>query len=207
MDKGTATSVELDYFVHPSAYVDEGAQVGSGTSIWHFSHVMPRAVIGSDCNLGMNVFVDNNACIGNRVKIQNNVSVYNAVELEDEVFCGPSVVFTNVVNPRSFIERKHEFRRTLVRRGASIGANATIVCGHEIGEYAFVAAGAVVAKDVPAYALMAGVPARRMGWVCACGMTLREGEQGAELGCSNCGARYIAEGERLQRSSLVASEI
>jgi UDP-2-acetamido-3-amino-2,3-dideoxy-glucuronate N-acetyltransferase len=151
--------------IHNTAVIDEGALIGDQTHIWHFCHVMPAAVIGSHCNIGQNVFIDNNVRIGNGVKIQNNVSVYNGVQLEDGVFIGPSVVFTNVMNPRSFIERKEEFRPTLVQKGASIGANATIICGITIGEYAFIGAGAVVTKDVPPYALMTGNPARQVGWV------------------------------------------
>lgn len=150
-------------FVHPSSFVDEGAQVGEGTQIWHFCHIMPGAVIGKNCKIGQNVFVDNNVRIGHGVKIQNNVSVYNGVTLEDDVFVGPSVVFTNVINPRSFIERKHEFRQTLVQTGASIGANATIVCGVTIGKYAMIGAGSVVTKDVEGYALMVGNPAKQVG--------------------------------------------
>ncbi len=175
-------------FIHESAYVDEGAQVGPRTRIWHFVHVMPGAVIGADCNLGQNVVVLNGTRIGDRVKIQNNVSVYEGVELEDDVFCGPSMVFTNVINPRSHVSRKDEYRRTLVKRGASIGANATILCGTTLGEYCFVGAGAVVTKDVPAYAIVTGVPARRTGWVCTCGVTLRG--KGA-MTCAACGARYV----------------
>jgi UDP-2-acetamido-3-amino-2,3-dideoxy-glucuronate N-acetyltransferase len=155
----------MDTQIHGSAVVEDGASVGPGTSIWHFCHVMPAAVIGSHCNIGQNVFIDNNVRIGNGVKIQNNVSVYNGVSLEDDVFIGPSVVFTNVINPRSFIERKTEFKPTLVQKGASIGANATIICGISIGEYAMIGAGAVVTKDVPAYALVVGNPARQVGWV------------------------------------------
>src|SRR5213079_972652 len=152
-----------DFFVHESSYVDDGAQVGSGTKIWHFCHVMPGAVIGERCSFGQNVVVMNGVRIGNNVKVQNNVSIYEGVELEDDVFCGPSMVFTNVINPRSHVSRKDEYRRTLVRRGSSIGANATIVCGITLGEYSFVGAGAVVTKDVEAYAVVAGVPAKRIG--------------------------------------------
>ncbi|MCO6497408.1 MAG: N-acetyltransferase [Chitinophagaceae bacterium] len=153
-----------NYFVHESSVIDEGAVIGEGTKIWHFCHVMPKAVIGDNCNIGQNVFVDNNAAIGNRVKIQNNVSIYNGVELEDDVFVGPSVVFTNVINPRSFIERKDQFKKTLVRKGASIGANATIVCGVEIGAYALIGAGAVVTKDIPDFAIAVGNPAKITGY-------------------------------------------
>lgn len=181
-----------DYFVHESSYVDDGAVIGKGTKIWHFCHVMPGAVIGERCNLGQNVVVMPGTKIGNNVKIQNNVSIYEGVELEDDVFCGPSCVFTNVLNPRSHVSRKDEYRRTLVRRGVSIGANATVVCGHSIGEYAFIGAGAVVRGDVPAYGLMVGVPARRIGWVCQCGvrLTVRNGE----ATCGACGTRYTETG-------------
>lgn len=151
--------------IHSTAVIDSGASIGEGTRIWHFCHVMPGAIIGQNCILGQNVFVDNNVSIGNGVKIQNNVSVYNGVKLEEDVFIGPSVVFTNVINPRSFIERKNEFKNTLVKRGASIGANATIICGITIGEYAMIGAGAVVTKDVEAYALVVGNPGRQVGKV------------------------------------------
>jgi UDP-2-acetamido-3-amino-2,3-dideoxy-glucuronate N-acetyltransferase len=173
-------------FVHESAYVDDGAVIGSGTKIWHFCHVLAGAVIGERCSLGQNVVVMNGVRIGNNVKIQNNVSVYEGVELEDDVFCGPSMVFTNVINPRSHVSRKSEYRRTLVRRGASIGANATIVCGATLGEYSFIGAGAVVSKDVPAHALMVGVPARRVGWMCQCGERLAH----EATRCATCGAEY-----------------
>ena len=159
-------------FIHESSYVDDGAQLGDGTKVWHFSHVMPGAVIGCDCVLGQNVNIGGGARIGDRVKIQNNVSVYDNVILQDDVFCGPSCVFTNVVNPRAFVERKNEYRQTVVQRGASIGANATIVCGVTLGEYCFVGAGSTVTKDVPAYALVAGVPARQLGWVSREGIVL-----------------------------------
>lgn len=152
-------------FIHNSSIVDEGANIGPGTHIWHFCHVMPTAVIGANCNIGQNVFIDNNVSIGNGVKIQNNVSVYNGVTLKDDVFIGPSVVFTNVINPRSFIERKNEFKKTLVEKGATIGANATIICGITIGQYAMIGAGAVVTKDVAAYALVVGNPGRVVGEV------------------------------------------
>jgi UDP-2-acetamido-3-amino-2,3-dideoxy-glucuronate N-acetyltransferase len=155
----------MEYQVHPSAIADPGAQIGKGTRIWHFSHIMPGAVIGANCNIGQNVFIDNNVVVGDGCKVQNNVSLYNSVVLEAEVFIGPSVVFTNVINPRAFIERKLEFKPTVVARGASIGANATIVCGVRIGEYALVGAGAVVTKDVPDYALVVGNPARIIGEV------------------------------------------
>ena len=162
----------MGVFVHESSYVDDGAAVGDGTKIWHFCHVMPGAVIGERCSLGQNVVVMPGTRIGNNVKIQNNVSIYEGVELEDDVFCGPSMVFTNVINPRSHVSRKHEYQKTLVRRGATIGANATIVCGVTLGEYAFIGAGAVVTKDVRSFALVTGVPGRQVGWMCRCGERL-----------------------------------
>lgn len=160
------------YYVHPTAIIDEPCQIGEGTKIWHWVHVMSGAAIGNNCNLGQNVFVASKAILGNNVKVQNNVSIYDEVILEDDVFCGPSMVFTNVINPRSHVSRKHEYLKTLVQKGASIGANATIVCGHSIGRYAFIGAGSVVTKDVPDYALMVGVPARRIGWVSRAGNRL-----------------------------------
>jgi UDP-2-acetamido-3-amino-2,3-dideoxy-glucuronate N-acetyltransferase len=184
-------------FVHESSYVDDGAKVGAGTKVWHFCHVMPGAVIGERCNLGQNVVVMSGVKIGNNVKIQNNVSIYEGVELEDDVFCGPSMVFTNVINPRSHVSRKDEYKRTLVRRGSSIGANATIVCGVTLGEYSFVGAGAVITKDVPAHALMAGVPAKRMGWMCQCGERLPDSGAGS---CAACGTVYERAGDTLRRT-------
>jgi len=189
-----------DYFVHESAYVDDGAVVGAGSKIWHFCHVMPGAVIGEACSLGQNVVVMNGTRLGRNVKVQNNVSIYEGVEIEDDVFCGPSMVFTNVVNPRSHVSRRDEYRRTLVRRGASIGANATIVCGVTLGEYCFVGAGAVVTKDVPAYAMMAGVPARRIGWMCHCGIKLPSVAAGA-MRCESCGATYELVDGQVRRLS------
>ena len=191
----------MSYFAHESSYVDEGAVIGSGTKIWHFSHVMPGAVIGERCNLGQNVVIMPGTKIGNNVKIQNNVSIYEGVELEDDVFCGPSCVFTNVMNPRSHVPRKNEYRRTLVRRGGSIGANATIVCGVTLGEYAFIGAGAVVTSDVPAYGLMVGVPARRVGWMCQCGERLHT--SAGRAACGVCGASY-EESEGMLRQTLPA---
>jgi UDP-2-acetamido-3-amino-2,3-dideoxy-glucuronate N-acetyltransferase len=184
----------VTYFAHESSYIDEGAVIGNGTKIWHFSHVMPGAVIGERCNLGQNVVVMPGTKIGNNVKIQNNVSIYEGVELEDDVFCGPSCVFTNVMNPRSHVSRKNEYRRTLVKRGGSIGANATIVCGVTLGEYAFIGAGAVVTADVPAYGLMVGVPARRVGWMCQCGERLHPSSGGGRAACGVCGATYEESG-------------
>ncbi len=162
----------MSVFIHESSYVDDGAVIGDGTKVWHFCHVMSGSVIGERSSLGQNVVVMPGTRIGNNVKIQNNVSIYEGVELEDDVFCGPSMVFTNVVNPRSHVFRKHEYQRTLVRRGATIGANATVVCGVTLGEYAFVGAGAVVTKDVKSFALVTGVPARQVGWMCRCGERL-----------------------------------
>lgn len=185
-----ALHIEAGAFIHPSAYIDPPAFIGAGTRIWHFCHILPGAHVGRDCVLGQNVMVGAGVRIGDRCKIQNNVSVYPGVTLEEGVFCGPSCVFTNVVNPRAGIERKHEFRPTLVQRGASIGANATIVCGHTLGAYSMIAAGAVVARDVPAFALVAGVPARRIGWVSHDGERL-----GSGLICPRSGRRYRQVGD------------
>jgi UDP-2-acetamido-3-amino-2,3-dideoxy-glucuronate N-acetyltransferase len=186
-------------YVHPTATVDDGAQIGAGSKIWHYCHVMRGARVGERCILGQNVFVGATAVIGDRVKIQNNVSVYDAVTLEDEVFCGPSMVFTNVIIPRAFIERKSEYLPTRVGRGATLGANCTILCGHTVGAYALIGAGAVVTRDVKPYALMLGVPARHAGWVCRCGVTLcaPATDQGA-LTCASCAARYAVEGGELR---------
>lgn len=173
-------------FVHESSYVDDNVSIGSGTKIWHFSHILSNCDIGEDCSLGQNVVIGPNVSVGSRVKIQNNVSVYEGVTLEDGVFCGPSCVFTNVNNPRSEIVRKDEYRKTIVRRGASIGANATIVCGNDLGEYCFIAAGAVITKEVPPYALMAGAPAKRIGWMSKAG-----GRLGDDLICPIDGTAYF----------------
>lgn len=173
--------------IHPTAIVDDGAQIGDGSRVWHWVHICGGARIGNNCSFGQNVFVGNDVVIGNNVKIQNNVSVYDAVRLEDDVFCGPSMVFTNVYNPRSAITRKNEYRQTIVKRGATLGANSTVVCGVTIGENAFVGAGAVVNTDVAPYSLMLGVPARRRGWMCRCGTQLKG--QG-EFRCEECGAQF-----------------
>jgi UDP-2-acetamido-3-amino-2,3-dideoxy-glucuronate N-acetyltransferase len=180
--------------IHPTAIIDEGAVVGEGTRIWHFCHLMPGARVGKNCILGQNVFIDNNTSIGNGVKIQNNVSVYNGVEIEDDVFLGPSMVFTNVRNPRSFIERKSEFRKTLIKKGATIGANATILCGIEIGSYAMIGAGTVVVKNVPSYALIVGNPGQQIGWISEAGHTLDFGDGDTAI-CPQDGKHYkIANG-------------
>jgi UDP-2-acetamido-3-amino-2,3-dideoxy-glucuronate N-acetyltransferase len=189
-------SVHPEAVVHESAYVDDGATIGAGTRVWHFCHVLGGAVIGERCSLGQNVVVMNGTRVGNNVKVQNNVSIYEGVELEDDVFCGPSMVFTNVVNPRSHVSRRHEYQRTLVRRGATIGANATIVCGTTLGEYAFVGAGAVVTADVAAHALVVGVRARRVGWMCHCGERLADSGEGT---CAACGSIYERTGAGIRR--------
>lgn len=185
-----------DYFVHESSYVDDGAHIGDGTKIWHFCHIMPGAVIGEKCNLGQNVVVMPGTKIGNNVKIQNNVSIYEGVILEDDVFCGPSCVFTNVGRPRSHVSRKSEYERTLVGRGSSIGANATVVCGITMGEFSFIGAGAVVTSDVLPYALMVGVPARRVGWMCNCGERLHH--TAGMSTCLRCESSYVERSGRLE---------
>jgi len=184
------------YFVHASSYVDEPCEIGPGTKIWHFSHVMKNCRIGERCNIGQNVVISPDVTIGNNVKIQNNVSVYTGCILEDDVFCGPSMVFTNVTNPRSHVVRRDEYKTTLVRRGASIGANSTIVCGTTIGRYAFIGAGSVVTRDIPDYALVYGNPARVHGWICACGIKLDFGRQdgGGATQCPACGTPYSKQG-------------
>jgi len=186
-----------DYFVHESSYVDEGAEIGAGTKIWHFCHVMPRSRIGERCNIGQNVLISPDVTVGNNVKIQNNVSLYTGVIVEDDVFLGPSMVFTNVINPRSHVSRKDEYKTTLVRKGATIGANATVVCGVTLGSYSFVGAGAVITRDVPDYALVYGSPARIHGWMCQCGERLMFADQdGAERAvCSGCGDAYRKQGQ------------
>lgn len=189
----------VDVFIHESSYVGAKAKIGKGTRIWHFCHIMDGAEIGERCSFGQNVFVARNVKIGNNVKVQNNVSLYEGVILEDDVFCGPSCVFTNVRTPRSAFPRNtsHDYHTTLVKRGASIGANATIVCGVTIGEWAFVAAGAVVTKDVAPFALVAGVPARQIGWACMCGVPLRLVDDEANMTCQECGRNYVMRDGRL----------
>jgi UDP-2-acetamido-3-amino-2,3-dideoxy-glucuronate N-acetyltransferase len=194
-----------DFFAHESCYVDEGCEIGEGTKIWHFSHVMPRARIGRRCNIGQNVVVSPDVVIGDNVRIQNNVSVYTGVVLEDDVFCGPSMVFTNVVTPRSHVSRKDEFRPTLVKKGATLGANSTIVCGHTIGRYAFVGAGAVVTRDVPDYAMVVGNPGRIVGWTCSCGVKLASGSSvPPQAACASCGSQYRADDGVLKAVETVA---
>jgi len=181
------------HFVHATAIIDPGAEIGAGTRIWHWVHISSAAKIGANCSLGQNVYVGK-AKIGNNVKIQNNVSVYDGVVLEDDVFCGPSMVFTNVINPRSHVDRKHEYQRTLVKRGATLGANSVLLCGTEIGSYAMIGAGAVITRDVPDYALVVGNPGRRIGWVCKCGVRL-EPSTGKAI-CQACGCVYEIENDR-----------
>ena len=185
---------KADYTVHETAIVDAGARIGKGTRVWHWVHICGGAQVGERCSLGQNVFVANDVVIGNNVKIQNNVSVYDAVTLEDDVFCGPSMVFTNVINPRSHVPRKDEYLRTVVRKGATIGANATVVCGNTVGRYAMVGAGAVVTRDIPDYALVVGAPAKRIGWMCQCGERLQPANDAAK--CNACGTHYHITGER-----------
>lgn len=187
-----------NYFAHETAVIDEGAQIGAGTKIWHFSHVMSNCIIGEDCNLGQNVVVSPKVVLGKNVRVQNNVSIYEGVICEDDVFLGPSMVFTNVFNPRSAVSRKHEYMQTLVKKGASIGANATIVCGNEIGEYAFIGAGAVITKPVPAYALVVGNPARQTGWMSEYGHKLKFDENG-EAVCEESGEKYMLKGNRVEK--------
>ncbi|MEP6615512.1 MAG: DapH/DapD/GlmU-related protein [Ginsengibacter sp.] len=178
------------YFAHPTAVIDEGCKIGTGVTIWHFSHIMPGAEIGDNCKIGQNVVICDHVVLGKNVKVQNNVSIYEGVICEDDVFLGPSMVFTNVINPRSAIVRKDEYRKTIVRRGASIGANATIICGHNIGEFAFIGAGAVVASEVPPYALVVGNPAKQVGWMSEFGMKLNFDEEG-NARCSESGEQYL----------------
>jgi UDP-2-acetamido-3-amino-2,3-dideoxy-glucuronate N-acetyltransferase len=188
----------MQFFAHPTAVIDEGCSVGDGTKIWHFTHVMSGAVIGKDCVLGQNVFVDNKVMLGNNVHIQNNVSVYEGVICEDDVFLGPSVVLTNVINPRSALSRKDQFKTTLIKRGATVGANATIVCGNQIGEYAFIGAGAVITKDVLPYALITGNPGRQAGWISENGHRLTFDENQKAV-CPESGQEYFLENDRVKR--------
>ena len=181
---------ENRYFVHPSSFIDDGVEVGERTKIWHFSHILGGTKIGDHCVIGQNVMIGPDVTVGNRCKIQNNVSLYKGVTLEDEVFCAPSCVFTNVITPRAFIERKDEYRPTVVKRGATIGANATVICGHTIGRYALIGAGAVLTKDVPDYALVIGVPAKQVGWVCQCGVPLKNADGKNILTCKRCEGMY-----------------
>lgn len=189
----------LQYFSHPSAIIDEGCEIGAGTKIWHFSHIMPNCKIGENCNLGQNVVVSPEVVLGKNVKVQNNVSIYTGVICEDDVFLGPSMVFTNVTNPRSAVNRKNQYAKTLVKKGATIGANATIICGHNIGRYAFIGAGAVVTKDVPDYALIIGNPARQTGWMSEYGHKLSFDEKG-EAVCSESGQRYILKEGKVDKA-------
>lgn len=191
----------MEYQAHETAVIDEGCRIGAGTRIWHFSHIMPDCVIGERCNIGQNVVISPGVVLGNNVKIQNNVSVYTGVVCEDDVFLGPSCVFTNVLNPRSAIPRKDQYQKTLVCRGATIGANATIVCGHTIGEYALIGAGAVVTKDVPPYALVVGNPSKQIGWVSEYGHRLRFDEKG-EARCPESGERYLLKEGRVEKLTM-----
>ena len=211
--KGTIVAVpkppSKPYFAHDTAVIDEPCEIGEGTRIWHFSHIMQRAKIGRNCTIGQNVFIASDVIVGDHVKIQNNVSLYTGVTLEDYVFCGPSVVFTNVINPRSHIVRKHEYRRTLVKKGATLGANCTIICGVTIGPYAFIGAGAVVTGDVPDYALVVGVPGRIIDWMCQCGirLTFAPAEDGEERArCQACGMRYIKRGELVTEEQVFSGQ-
>lgn len=190
--------MENKFFAHPTAVIDEGCKIGSGVKIWHFSHVMPNCIIGDNCNIGQNVVVSPGVVLGKNVKVQNNVSIYEGVICEDDVFLGPSMVFTNVINPRSAIMRKNEYKKTLVKKGASIGANATIVCGNDIGEYAFIGAGAVVTKEVLPYALVVGNPARQTGWVSEYGIKLEFDDTGNAV-CAESGEKYILKDNRVTK--------
>lgn len=190
--------MNTEYFAHETAVIDEGCEIGKGTKIWHFSHIMTRARLGEKCNIGQNVVVSPDVVLGNNVKVQNNVSIYTGVICEDDVFLGPSMVFTNIVNPRSAVVRRGEYVRTIVRKGASIGANATIVCGHDIGEFAFIGAGAVVTKEVPAYALVVGNPARQVGWMSEYGHRLNFDENGTAI-CPESKETYKLENGKVSK--------
>ncbi|HDR88029.1 MAG TPA: N-acetyltransferase [Bacteroidetes bacterium] len=191
-------STEKEYFAHETAVIDQGARIGRGTKIWHFSHIMTGAVIGEECNIGQNVVISSEVVLGKNVKVQNNVSIYTGVICEDDVFLGPSMVFTNVVNPRSAVVRRGQYVRTYVRKGASIGANATIVCGNDIGEYAFIGAGAVVTREVKPYALVVGNPARQVGWMSEYGHRLDFNEEGIAV-CAESGEKYLLENNRVRK--------
>lgn len=193
-------ATEQPYYAHPTAIIDEGCTIGIGTKIWHFSHIMPNCVIGQNCNLGQNVVVSPDVVLGNNVKVQNNVSIYTGVICEDDVFLGPSAVFTNVINPRSHVARKNEYRKTTVRKGASIGANATIVCGNDIGEYAFIGAGAVVTRSVPSYALVVGNPSRQIGWMSEMGHKLKFDEKGFAI-CPESNETYVLDKSGVKKQS------
>jgi UDP-2-acetamido-3-amino-2,3-dideoxy-glucuronate N-acetyltransferase len=190
--------MEKEFFAHETAVIDDGCKIGKGTKIWHFTHIMPNCIIGENCNIGQNVVVSPDVVLGNNVKIQNNVSLYTGVICEDDVFLGPSMVFTNIVNPRSAIIRKHEYAKTVVKKGASIGANATIVCGHDIGEFAFIGAGAVVTKNVPAYALVVGNPARQTGWMSEYGHRLKFDEYGIAV-CPESKEQYQLKNNKVSK--------
>ncbi len=194
-------NTDKKYYVHESSYIDDNVEIGEGTKIWHFCHIMNNTKIGKNCNIGQNCVVGPNAVLGNNVKVQNNVSIYDGVEIEDDVFCGPSMVFTNVINPRSHISRKHEFKKTKLCKGTTIGANATIICGHVLGKYSFVGAGSVVTKDVPDYAMLYGNPARIQGFICQCGVKLIEGrklEEGKIYECKECHSKYSVSNGNLR---------
>ena len=190
--------VDSKYYNHETAIIDEGCEIGEGTKIWHFSHIMPNCKIGKNCNIGQNVVISPEVVLGNNVKVQNNVSIYTGVTCEDDVFLGPSMVFTNVTNPRSAINRRGQYAKTIVKRGASIGANATIVCGHDIGEFAFIGAGAVVTKTIPAYALVVGNPARQVGWMSEWGHKLEFNEEGIAV-CTESGERYQLNNKKVEK--------
>ena len=190
---------EKNYFAHPTAVIDEGCEIGAGTKIWHFSHIMPNCRIGANCNIGQNVVVSPEVVLGKNVKVQNNVSIYTGVICEDDVFLGPSMVFTNVINPRSALNRKNQYAKTVVKKGATIGANATIVCGHNIGEYAFIGAGTVITKPVPAYALIVGNPGRQIGWMSEYGHRLYFDEKGRAT-CQENGEKYILQNDVVSKS-------
>ncbi len=191
-------SADKLYFAHPTAVIDEGCVIGEGTKIWHFSHIMPNCQIGKNCNLGQNVVVSPQVILGNNVKVQNNVSIYTGVICEEDVFLGPSMVFTNVINPRSAVIRRDQYQKTLVKKGATIGANATIVCGHNIGEYAFVGAGAVITKEIPAYALIVGNPGKQIGWMSAYGHRLTFDKKGLAI-CPESGEQYLLKNDKVQK--------